>query len=191
MRDTFAWPDYLIFVLVLVFSLLVGVFFAIRSKDKANEEFLRGSRTLTCLPVSMSLIVTYISAIAVQGKSLFFQSRYVLFEIRCCEVNKLNVILLMHNAHQRHYLNECGVINLVLGTYRGHGGDLLPQHPKRGGQCGGVGHASRSCCLRPLLLWPKSHIYQPGESASIRQKPTTHCLQNHTSSTISRQPDTT
>lgn len=65
---TFSWLDYAVFFAMLLLSLLVGVFFALRSRHKANEEFLVGSRSLTCLPVSMSLVVTYISAIALQGQ---------------------------------------------------------------------------------------------------------------------------
>ena len=72
MLNTFHWLDYLIFVLVLVLSLLVGVYFAYRSRNDDNEEFLRGSRDLTCIPVSMSLVVTYFSAIGVQGESPSF-----------------------------------------------------------------------------------------------------------------------
>lgn len=66
-RATFTVLDHVVFGLVLVLSLLVGVYFAFKNRNKANDEFLLGSRNLTCLPVSMSLVVTYISAIALQG----------------------------------------------------------------------------------------------------------------------------
>ncbi|XP_042228144.1 sodium-dependent multivitamin transporter-like isoform X3 [Homarus americanus] len=64
---TFTWLDYGVFILMLLASLLVGFYFAYKSRNKANDEFLLGSRSLTCVPVSMSLVVTYISAIALQG----------------------------------------------------------------------------------------------------------------------------
>ncbi|XP_050715097.1 sodium-dependent multivitamin transporter-like [Eriocheir sinensis] len=67
MRVTFSWLDYLVFSLVLLLSLLIGVYFALRSRNEANEEYLLGGRNLHAVPVSMSLVVTYISAIAVQG----------------------------------------------------------------------------------------------------------------------------
>lgn len=69
---TFSLLDYGVFGAVLLLSLLVGLYFAIRSRHKANEEFLVGSRSLTWLPVSMSLVVTYISAIAIQGERKIF-----------------------------------------------------------------------------------------------------------------------
>lgn len=67
MQITFSWLDYVVFGLALLLSLLIGVYFAFRARNKTNDEFLVGSHSLTCLPVSMSLVVTYISAIAVQG----------------------------------------------------------------------------------------------------------------------------
>lgn len=67
MRVTFSWLDYLVFCLVLLLSLLIGVYFALRARNDAKEEYLLGDRNLHAVPVSMSLVVTYISAIAVQG----------------------------------------------------------------------------------------------------------------------------
>lgn len=66
-RGTFQWPDYLVFGGMLAASLAIGIFYAIKSRNKANEEFLLGSRSLTCFPVSISLLASYISAILVLG----------------------------------------------------------------------------------------------------------------------------
>ncbi|XP_069946558.1 sodium-coupled monocarboxylate transporter 1-like isoform X2 [Cherax quadricarinatus] len=67
MRGSFTWADYLVFVGMLVASLAIGIFYAIKSRNKANDEFLLGSRSLSCFPVSMSLLASYISAILVLG----------------------------------------------------------------------------------------------------------------------------
>ncbi|XP_071518526.1 sodium-dependent multivitamin transporter-like [Panulirus ornatus] len=67
MRGTFKWPDYLVFGGMLAASLAIGIFYAIKSRNKANDEFLLGSRSLTCFPVSISLLASYISAILVLG----------------------------------------------------------------------------------------------------------------------------
>ncbi|XP_050734620.1 sodium-coupled monocarboxylate transporter 2-like isoform X2 [Eriocheir sinensis] len=63
----FTWPDYVMFVGMLLFSLLIGVFYAYKNRSKANEEYLLGGRSMTCFPVSMSLVASYISAILVLG----------------------------------------------------------------------------------------------------------------------------
>lgn len=68
MRGTFSWADYLVFGGMLAASLAIGIYYAIKSRYKANEEFLLGSRSLTCFPVSMSLLASYISAILVLGQ---------------------------------------------------------------------------------------------------------------------------
>ncbi|XP_050715075.1 sodium-coupled monocarboxylate transporter 1-like [Eriocheir sinensis] len=67
MRGTFTWPDYLVFGSMLAASLAIGIYYAIKSRNKANDEFLLGGRSLTCFPVSISLLASYISAILVLG----------------------------------------------------------------------------------------------------------------------------
>ncbi|XP_042863380.1 sodium-coupled monocarboxylate transporter 1-like [Penaeus japonicus] len=66
-RGTFSWLDYVVFGGMLALSLAIGVFYAIKSRKKSNDEFLLGSSSLTCFPVSMSLLASYISAILVLG----------------------------------------------------------------------------------------------------------------------------
>ncbi|XP_045116541.1 sodium-dependent multivitamin transporter-like [Portunus trituberculatus] len=66
-RGSFSWPDYLVFGGMLASSLAIGIFYAIKSRNKSNDEFLLGSRSLTCFPVSISLLASYISAILVLG----------------------------------------------------------------------------------------------------------------------------
>ncbi|XP_076034113.1 sodium-coupled monocarboxylate transporter 1-like [Oratosquilla oratoria] len=64
---TFSHIDYAVFAAVLCLSLAIGMFYAFKARNKTNAEFLMGSYNLSCFPVSMSLLATYISAIMVLG----------------------------------------------------------------------------------------------------------------------------
>lgn len=64
----FTWADYVMFVGMLLFSLLIGIFYAFRNRKKANDEYLLGGRSMSCGPVSLSLVASYISAILVLGE---------------------------------------------------------------------------------------------------------------------------
>ena len=64
----FHWADYLIFVASLVLTLDVGMYFAYTGrKKKTTDEFLLGSRNMHWIPVSLSLTVSYVSAITILG----------------------------------------------------------------------------------------------------------------------------
>ncbi|XP_045128260.1 sodium-coupled monocarboxylate transporter 1-like [Portunus trituberculatus] len=63
----FTWADYVMFCGMLLLSLFIGVFYAYKNRKKANEEFLLGGRSMSCIPVSLSLVASYISAILVLG----------------------------------------------------------------------------------------------------------------------------
>ena len=67
-RETFNWVDYAIFTLMLIASCAVGIYYAIAdSKKQTQEEFLMGNRKMKWLPVAISLLVSYHSAIAQLG----------------------------------------------------------------------------------------------------------------------------
>lgn len=63
----FTWADYVMFCGMLMLSLFIGVYYAYINRKKANEEFLLGGRNMSCGPVSLSLVASYISAILVLG----------------------------------------------------------------------------------------------------------------------------
>lgn len=63
----FGWTDYLVFILMLASCALIGVYFALkmRQKSKENQEltnkdaeddYLVGGRKMTIFPITMSLI---------------------------------------------------------------------------------------------------------------------------------------
>lgn len=60
--------DYTLFILMLVASMGIGVVSAFRSRGKAStQEYLLGSRTMSPVPVALSLIGGWISAISILG----------------------------------------------------------------------------------------------------------------------------
>ena len=60
----FHWFDYVVFLLTLSVSLGIGVFFALSgSRQGSTGEFLMGNRQMKLIPVVISLIVSYTSAI--------------------------------------------------------------------------------------------------------------------------------
>lgn len=66
--NTFHWADYLIFVLTLVISAAIGIWYAWKDKRKQNtSDFLLGGREMTLFPVTLSLMASFLSAILVLG----------------------------------------------------------------------------------------------------------------------------
>ena len=67
--NTFHWVDYLIFILMLAVSASIGIFYAIRDKrsKQTTTNFLLGGRRMSLLPVTLSLMASFLSAILVLG----------------------------------------------------------------------------------------------------------------------------
>ncbi|XP_037080771.1 sodium-coupled monocarboxylate transporter 1-like, partial [Pollicipes pollicipes] len=63
---TFGLVDYCVFGSVLVFSLLIGVYHAFRGKQ-TNAEMLLGGRNMAIVPVAISIMATFLSAILILG----------------------------------------------------------------------------------------------------------------------------
>lgn len=57
--------DYVVFALLLIISTLIGLFFAYRSRNNADDsdDYLLGGRQMTAIPVSLSLTASFMSAI--------------------------------------------------------------------------------------------------------------------------------
>nr|XP_015839654.1 PREDICTED: sodium-coupled monocarboxylate transporter 1-like isoform X2 [Tribolium castaneum] len=61
---TFFWYDYLIFIIVLSASALIGVYYGFfGSKQKTVNEYLLGGKKMSVFPVAVSLAVSHFSAI--------------------------------------------------------------------------------------------------------------------------------
>ncbi|XP_017311173.1 solute carrier family 5 member 6a isoform X1 [Ictalurus punctatus] len=64
----FTAVDYAIFVLLLVASAGIGLFHAFSGgRQRSTREFLLADRSMSCLPVSLSLLATFQSAVAILG----------------------------------------------------------------------------------------------------------------------------
>ena len=60
--------DYFIFVVVLLISVVIGLYYAFTGgKQKTTQEFLMANRELKTLPVALSILVSFVSAILVLG----------------------------------------------------------------------------------------------------------------------------
>lgn len=64
----FTTVDYVIFVILLVASTGIGLFYAFSGgRQRTTREFLLADRSMSCLPVSLSLLATFQSAVAILG----------------------------------------------------------------------------------------------------------------------------
>ena len=59
--------DYIVMGLFLAVSLGIGVYYGVIKKQRTTEEYLLGNRQMQLLPVALSMLVTYQSAISVIG----------------------------------------------------------------------------------------------------------------------------
>ncbi|KMQ90977.1 sodium-coupled monocarboxylate transporter 1, partial [Lasius niger] len=63
----FGWLDYALFSLLLLVSVLIGVYFGFFSKQDSTTEYLLGGKRMGCFPVAMSIIASHISGITLLG----------------------------------------------------------------------------------------------------------------------------
>ncbi|KAL5018667.1 hypothetical protein ScPMuIL_004389 [Solemya velum] len=67
-RKTFHIVDYVLFSLTLLVSAAIGLFYAIKDRNKHDTaEFLVGGRKMHVLPVTLSLLSSFISAVTLLG----------------------------------------------------------------------------------------------------------------------------
>jgi Na+/proline symporter len=60
--------DWVLFALMLGFSSLIGIGYAIRGRSQSTtREFLMGGRSMQMLPVAVSILVSFMSAILILG----------------------------------------------------------------------------------------------------------------------------
>ncbi|XP_069172596.1 sodium-coupled monocarboxylate transporter 2-like [Procambarus clarkii] len=67
LADRFTWIDYMVFGLMLALSAAIGIFYGCFSKKQDTKEFLMAGKSMTTFPVAMSLIASFMSAIALLG----------------------------------------------------------------------------------------------------------------------------
>lgn len=60
--------DYVVLIGMLLFSFLIGVYYAwVDRKKQSNDQFLKGGKQMSVLPVAMSLVATFVSPILMLG----------------------------------------------------------------------------------------------------------------------------
>ncbi|KAM9095540.1 sodium-coupled monocarboxylate transporter 1-like [Sarcophilus harrisii] len=68
MSEDFTKWDYMVFILMLLISAAIGVYYAWKERGKQTEtEFLMGGRQMSGVPVSLSLTASFMSAVTVLG----------------------------------------------------------------------------------------------------------------------------
>lgn len=64
----FTVVDYVIFAVLLAASMAIGLYHALTGgRQRTTQEFLMADRSMRCLPVSLSLIASFQSAVAIIG----------------------------------------------------------------------------------------------------------------------------
>ncbi|XP_059611526.1 sodium-coupled monocarboxylate transporter 1-like [Phlebotomus argentipes] len=63
----FSLPDYLVFVTMLFFCILIGIYFGFIKNVDTESEYLVGGRQMQVFPIALSLIASFISGITLLG----------------------------------------------------------------------------------------------------------------------------
>ncbi|XP_062598379.1 sodium-coupled monocarboxylate transporter 1-like [Saccostrea cucullata] len=67
-KDSFTVADWIVFSGILTISACIGVYYALAGgKQKTTKEFLMGNRSLKMVPVAISILVSFLSAILILG----------------------------------------------------------------------------------------------------------------------------
>ncbi|KAM3924796.1 sodium-coupled monocarboxylate transporter 1-like [Leptodactylus fuscus] len=65
---TFTVWDYVVFALMLLISAVIGIYYAFAGrKQKTSQDFLMGGRSMSAVPVALSLTASFMSAVTVLG----------------------------------------------------------------------------------------------------------------------------
>lgn len=89
--------DYVVFAAVLVISAGIGIYYAFAGRGKTtSKEFLTGARSMTAVPVALSLTASFMSAVTILGTPAdvyrfgamygIFAISYALVVIICAEI---------------------------------------------------------------------------------------------------------
>ncbi|XP_006608965.1 sodium-coupled monocarboxylate transporter 1-like [Apis dorsata] len=66
-RGYFHWADWLVFALMLAVSAAAGLWHYKRAQKSSTEDYLLGGKSMTLLPVSASLVASFISGVTILG----------------------------------------------------------------------------------------------------------------------------
>ncbi|KAK9722155.1 Sodium:solute symporter family [Popillia japonica] len=63
----FTWLDYFLFISMLLLSTLIGIYYGFFKKQKTAADYLLGNKEMKILPISMSLVSSALSGLAMIG----------------------------------------------------------------------------------------------------------------------------
>lgn len=52
----FSWPDYLVFVSMLLLCIFIGIYFGFMQKTISESDYLMGGRNMMVFPIALSLV---------------------------------------------------------------------------------------------------------------------------------------
>lgn len=59
--ERFSWPDYALFVMMLMICIIIGIYFGfVEKKQNTEDEYLVGGRKMPIIPVALSLVARYL-----------------------------------------------------------------------------------------------------------------------------------
>ncbi|XP_041355395.1 sodium-coupled monocarboxylate transporter 1-like [Gigantopelta aegis] len=94
---TFGAADYVVFALMLLVSAGIGVFYAFwGGRQKTTKEFLMADRSMKIIPVAISILVSFISAILILGTPAEMYTNgteYILYTVGVCIGIALSTVL--------------------------------------------------------------------------------------------------
>lgn len=82
---TFGAADYAVFVVMLVVSALIGIYYHFAgNRQRTTREYLVADKNMSVVPVAFSLMASFMSAITLLGvpsENYFFGTQYVLISV--------------------------------------------------------------------------------------------------------------
>ena len=73
MSNKISVVDYIVFGVSLVVPVAIALYYSCVKKQKTTSSIFLGDRTLTALPISFSLAVSYLSAVTITGIVYIFK----------------------------------------------------------------------------------------------------------------------
>ena len=67
MAKTLSVVDYLVFALMLLLSSAIGIYYGWKGKQTSTKEYLTAGGSMHWMPISISLLASFVSAIALLG----------------------------------------------------------------------------------------------------------------------------
>ena len=112
-----SWPDYLILVAFLVISVGIGVYHSLTGgRQRTTSEFIMANRSLKVVPTTLSLLVSFQSAIMILGMTAEMYTYGSLFIVLMLVAFTVTIVLTLQVAIPWLYPLKLVSINEVSGS---------------------------------------------------------------------------